>query len=917
MTQETFFLIDGSGFIFRAFYALPPLTRADGTPVGAVLGFTNMLTRLLNEMHAHKIAVVFDAGRKTFRNDIYPEYKANRGATPEELIPQFPIMREACQAFNIPIVEKEGFEADDLIATYTKHAKQRGMKTVIVSSDKDLMQLVDHEVLLYDHMKNTFINAERVEEKFGVPPEKVAYILALAGDASDNVPGVPGIGPKTAAELIQQYGDLENLLASTHHIKQPKRRALLEDNRDKARLSFQLVTLKSDVPLHLTIDDFTLHQPNPEKVISFLREQGFKSLESKFTYQTKDGALDIWAKAPTSPSTPPVKTVKKDYETILSKETLKAWCEKIQKAGLVAVDTETDSLNAMAANLVGISLSLPTGEACYIPLQHKLPLPSLLDFAQEPEVPQLPMNDVFEELGPLLRDQSILKVGHNIKYDKLVLKKYGIDILPFDDTMLMSYLLDSGKQGLEHLVAKHFHHQMISFKEVVKKGKSSVTFDYVSLKEATEYAAEDADYTLKLHAFLKPQLLTSALVGLYETIDRPLVDILIGMEEEGITVDTQYLKTLSLEFSKKIAALETTIHEMTGKVFNIGSPKQLGEVLFDHLKIPNGQKGKSDAYTTDSDVLEKIALDYPVAQKVLEWRQLSKLQNTYADSLPQQINPITGRVHTSYAMAVTSTGRLASSDPNLQNIPIRTPEGRRIREAFVAKEGHTLISLDYSQIELRLLAHYADIQELKNAFQQGVDIHALTASQVFNTPLDTMTSEMRSRAKAINFGIIYGISAFGLANQLGISRTDAAQYIQAYHQQYPGIKAYMEEMVAFARQHGYVSTILGRRCYVPNILSKNGALKGFAERQAINAPLQGSNADIIKRAMIRIPKVLKEAGLQTKMLLQVHDELVFEAPNNQIQQSIDLLKPLMENAVTLSVPLRVDAGVGQNWSVAH
>ena len=917
MTQETFFLVDGSGFIFRAFYAMPPLTRPDGTPVGAVLGFTNMLTRLLNEMHAHKIAVVFDAGRKTFRNDIYPEYKANRGATPEELIPQFPIIRQACQAFNIPIVEKEGFEADDLIATYTHQAKQRNMKTVIVSSDKDLMQLVDNDVLLYDHMKNTFINAERVEEKFGVPPEKVGYILALAGDSSDNIPGVPGIGPKTAAELIQQYGDLETLLSSAHKIKQEKRRALLEEHADKARLSFQLVTLNHNVPLDLVIDDFTLHQPNPEKVISFLQEQGFKSLENKFSYQTKDGNLDIWAKATTITPPAPLSLERKEYETILSQKDLESWCEKIQKAGLVAVDTETDSLNAMAANLVGISLSLPTGEACYIPLKHKLPPPSLLDFSRETEIPQLSMDDVFEKLGSLLRDQSILKVGHNIKYDKLVLKKYGLEITSFEDTMLISYLIDSGKQGLDYLVDKHFQHTMISFKEVTGRGKNSVTFDHVPIKEATAYAAEDADYTMRLYKVLKPQLITSKLLGVYETIDRPLVDILIQMEEKGITINTNFLKTLSQEFSKKISALETTIHEMTGRIFNIASPKQLGEILFDHMKIPNGKKGKTDAYTTDSDVLEKIALDYPVAQKILEWRQLSKLQNTYTDSLPQQINPQTGRVHTSYAMAVTSTGRLASSDPNLQNIPIRTPEGRRIREAFVAKEGHKLISLDYSQIELRLLAHYADIKELKDAFKANVDIHALTASQVFNMPLTSMTPDMRSRAKAINFGIIYGISAFGLANQLGISRTDAAQYIQAYHQQYPGIKAYMENMIDFARTHGYVTTLLGRRCYVPNILSKNGALKGFSERQAINAPLQGSNADIIKHAMIRIPQALKEAGLQTTMLLQVHDELVFETPDEQVQQSIDLLKPLMENAATLSVPLRVDAGIGQNWSEAH
>ncbi len=912
MTQETLFLIDGSGFIFRAFYALPPLTRSDGTPVGAVLGFTNMLTRLLNEMHAHKIAVVFDAGRKTFRNDIYPDYKANRGATPEELIPQFPLMREACQAFNIPIVEKEGFEADDLIATYAKQAKAHGMKTVIVSSDKDLMQLVDDDILLFDHMKNTFINAERVEEKFGVPPKKVGYILALAGDASDNIPGVPGIGPKTATELIQEYGDLETLLASTHRIKQVKRRAMLEENVDKARLSFQLVTLKSDVPLDLTLDDFTLHQPDPQKVIAFLREQGFKNLENKFAYQTKDGALDIWAKDP-APQTP--SKIHHDYATVTSIEALKAWCDSVQQTGLVGFDTETDSLNAMAANLVGISLSVSAGKACYIPLQHKMPPPSLLEQRRQSDE-QVPLNTVLQMIGPLLASPQILKIGHNIKYDKLVLKKYGVEIVNFEDTMLMSYLLDAGRQGLEHLVEKHFQYTMIPFKEVTKIGKSTVTFDHVPLKEATAYAAEDADYTLRLYQLLKPQL-ADALLNLYGQLDLPLVDILVQMEEEGILVDTLSLKSLSQEFSKKIAALETTIYEMTGCTFNIASPKQLGEVLFDHLKIPNSTKGKSDTYTTDSDVLEKIAPDYPVAGKVLEWRQLSKLQNTYADSLPQQINPKTGRVHTSYAMAVTSTGRLSSSDPNLQNIPIRTPEGRRIREAFVAKEGHQLISLDYSQIELRLLAHYADIQELKKAFEEGVDIHALTASQVFNTPLAHMTPEMRSRAKAINFGIIYGISAFGLANQLGISRTEAAQYIQAYHAQYPGIKAYMESMIDFARHHGYVTTVMDRRCYVPNILSKNGALKGFAERQAINAPLQGSNADIIKHAMIQIPKALQNTGLQTKMLLQVHDELVFEAPDDQVEASIHLLKPIMENTISLSVPLKVDAGVGQNWSAAH
>lgn len=915
MTQETFFLVDGSSFIFRAFYALPPLTRPDGTPVGAVLGFTNMLTRLLNEMHAHKIAVVFDTSRKTFRNDIYPEYKANRGETPEDLIPQFPLIREACKAFDIPMVEKEGFEADDLIATYVRQAQTHNMKTIIVSSDKDLMQLVDDNTLLYDHMKNSFINAERVEEKFGVPPEKVAYILALAGDSSDNVPGVPSIGPKTAAQLIQEFGDLETLLASTHQIKQEKRRAVLEEHQDKARLSLDLVTLRDEVPMDKTLDDFTLGQPNPEKVLAFLRKQGFKNLESKFSYQSKDGALDIWAKdtaAPKKQETPSAKT----YETIASKETLEKWLDKIQTQGLVSVDTETDSLNAMEANLVGIALALPSGEAGYIPLQHKTPPATLLDEPQE-SIQQLSLDHVFETLGPILKDPSILKVGHNLKYDKLVLKKYNIEITPFDDTMLISYLLHPGKQGLDHLVETHFNHTMIPFKEVVGSGKNALTFDQVKIPEATQYAAEDADYTLRLYTLLKPQLLTSGLLTVYETIDRPLVDTLVHMEKNGVKVDHEFLRSLSQEFSKKIAALEEEIHALSGQTFNIGSPKQLGEVLFDQLGLPNGKKSKTGAYSTGSEVLEKLAPEHPVAQKILEWRQLSKLQNTYTDTLPQQIVAKTKRVHTSYAMAVTSTGRLASSDPNLQNIPIRTAEGRRIREAFVAEEGSKLLSLDYSQIELRLLAHYADIQGLKQAFQEGLDIHALTASQVFGIPLDQMTPDVRSRAKAINFGIIYGISAFGLANQLGISRGDAARYIEAYHAQYPGIKGYMDGMVEIARKQGYVTTLFERRCYVPNIQSKNGALKGFAERQAINAPLQGSNADIIKRAMNQIPMALEKAGLKTKMLLQVHDELVFEAPDHEVDQSIALLKPLMENATKLSVPLKVDAGIGQNWSEAH
>ncbi|MBM3610948.1 MAG: DNA polymerase I [Alphaproteobacteria bacterium] len=913
MTQEAFFIVDGSSFIFRAFYSLPPLTRPDGTPVGAVLGFTNMLVRLLNEMHAHKLVVVFDAGRKTFRNDLYPEYKANRGETPEDLIPQFPIIRDACEAFDIPFIEKEGFEADDLIATYTVKAKARGLKTIIVSSDKDLMQLVDDQVQLYDSMKDTFINRDRVIEKFGVPPEKVQYILALAGDSSDNIPGVPGIGPKTAAELIQTYGDLETLLSSTDSIKQVKRRELLETHKDQARLSLKLVRLKEDVFVDQALDDFILHQPNPEKVLAFLRHQGFKSLESKFSSRVEEGALNLWAKAPEKkPQTSAISS----YETITTETQLKQWIDLIQSQRVVCVDTETDSLSAMDANLVGIALAVPSGQAGYIPLQHKAPEATLLDGPQE-KFQQLPIAMVLERLKPLFEDPSILKIGHNIKYDKLVLKKYDLPLTPFDDTMLLSYLLESGRHGLDHLAEKHFQHPMISFKDVVGSGQKAKTFDQINLKEATNYAAEDAEYTLKLHHLLKPQVVHERLLTIYETIDRPLVDPLVEMENHGVKIDAVLLKNLSHDLSQKIRELEEKIYEMTGQVFNIGSPKQLGEVLFDHMKIPSGGKSKTGAYSTDSDVLEKIAEEHPVAQKILEWRQLSKLKNTYTDSLPQQICRRTGRVHTSYAMAVTSTGRLSSSDPNLQNIPIRTPIGRRIREAFVAEAGSKLISIDYSQIELRLLAHYADIHELKAAFQEGIDIHALTASQVFGIPLDQMTSETRSRAKAINFGIIYGISAFGLSNQLGISRADAAQYIEAYHKQYPGIKQYMTDQIAFAQRHGYVTTLLGRRCYVPNIGSKNPSLRGFAERQAINAPLQGSNADIIKKAMIKIPGALKKENLQTKMLLQVHDELVFESLEQEVDQSISILKPLMETIISLSVPLRVDAGIGKSWAEAH
>ena len=898
--RETLYLIDGSGFIFRAYHALPPLTRKDGTPIGAVLGFTNMLVKVLTDMDAHFLGVIFDAGRKTFRNDIYDAYKANRGETPEDLIPQFPLIRDVCRAFDVPLFEKNGFEADDLIATYAK--REQGRDVVILSSDKDLMQLVTERVKLYDPIKNKMLGHEAVLNKFGVGPDRVIDVQALMGDSSDNIPGVPGIGPKTASSLINEFGTLENLLENAHKIPQTKRRETILENKQQALLSKKLVTLKDDVEGLPSIDALTVHARDKEKVKQFLEEQGFGTLLRRLFSE------DVPVKSePTS--------IKKSYECVQTKEQLQSWVSAIKHHKIFGFDTETTSLDAKAAKLVGLSLSIGDGAACYVPLLYH-PRVSLLEERQDETV--LDRAFVLDTLRPILEDTSITKVGHNLKYDQLVLKKYNLSVRGMEDTMLLSYLQNAGRQGLDYLVETHLDHKMISYKDVVGSGKNELSFEEVPLVDATNYAAEDADYTLRLYGLFKdPVEREETLHRLYQTIDLPLIDVLVGMEDEGIKVDPNILNQLTHDMNKNILALEKEIFSLTGEEFNIGSPKQLGEVLFEKLALPGGKKSKLGAYATGSDVLEGLLDQHVAVEKVLKWRHLSKLKSTYTTALIEQINPESGRVHTSYAMAITSTGRLSSSDPNLQNIPIRTEEGRKIRKAFVAKEGCQLYSFDYSQIELRLLAHMADIPQLVQAFQANEDIHKLTASQVFGMPLDEVTPDFRSRAKAINFGIIYGISPFGLAKQLKIDRKEAASYIARYHEQYPGIKAYMDQAVQFAKEHGYVKTLWGRRCFVPNIHSKNGMLRSFAERQAINAPLQGSNADFIKKAMIEIQSFILENNIKSKMLLQVHDELIFEVEDLEQNQILKPIQRIMESVQKLKVPLVVGVGSGPTWDDAH
>lgn len=890
------YLVDGSGYIFRAFHALPPLTRPDGVQIGAVLGFTNMLIKLLREKNPDYLVVVFDAARENYRNKIYPAYKANRQETPPELIPQFSLIREACDAFDVPHIEKEGYEADDLIATYAH--SQEGDVT-IVSSDKDLMQLVGGSVRMLDPIKNRIIGVEEVKEKFGVPPEKVIDVQALAGDPTDNIPGVPGIGVKTAAELIQTYGTLENLLTNLDNIKQPKRRETLQANIDGARISKELVKLKDDVPVTQTIESFAVKPFQPDRAFAFLKAQHFTSLMHRLEKEMT-----------------PLPATKANYELVQDTGTLKKWLQMIHERGYVAAfDTETTSLDAMQAQLVGISLSIEPGKACYIPVGHKGQERDLLNPGTTPE--QIPLQEVLDLLKPLLENKSILKIGQNIKYDALVLKKYGIEMTPIDDTMVLSYILEGTKHGhgMDELAQLYLDHNTIKYQDVVGSGRGQVTFDKVPLEKALTYAAEDADITLQLYNFLKPRLLSDHQCTVYETMERPLIPVLVDMEWRGIKVDGSILKKLSLEFEKRLGDIERKIQGEVGILFNVASPKQLGEILFEKLKLPGGKKGKTGAYSTSAEVLESLSEQgFVLADTLLEWRQLSKLKSTYTDALPQQINPQTGRVHTSYAMAVTSTGRLSSSDPNLQNIPIRKEEGKKIRSAFLASPGMKLLAVDYSQIELRLLAHMANLPELQHAFREGKDIHAETASLVFGVPLEKITSELRFRAKAINFGIIYGISPFGLARQLGISREKANQYINAYFLHYPGIQDYMERMKQEARDKGYVTTLLGRRCFIQDIHSRDPNRKNFAERQAINAPLQGGNADIIKKAMIKLHRHFKENHLDVHMLLQVHDELIFEISEDILDKTKALIVKTMESIVSLSVPLIVEANVGNTWA---
>ena len=915
------YLVDGSGYIFRAYFAIPPRSTSDGTPTNATFGFTNMLIKLLRDSEADALAVIFDKSSKSFRNEIYDDYKAHRPEPPEDLIPQFAAIREATKAFNLPCIEMEGYEADDLIATYARQAKDAGAEVTIVSSDKDLMQLVDGGIAMLDPMKDKAIGPDEVMEKFGVPPEKVVDVQALAGDSVDNVPGVPGIGIKTAAQLINEYGDLETLLERAGEIKQNKRREKLIENAEMARISKQLVTLERYAPVGEELGGFALQEPEPETLRAFLERYEFRSVLRRLSDQLGGEAPDEAA-----PEAPPPGEAK--YELVQDLPALERWVAAAQKRGILAVDTETTSLDAVAAELVGISLATEAGKACYIPLSHKGGTPGNggLDLeGGDAEAPkQIPLKDAIAAVKPLLEDPGVLKIGQNIKYDMLIFARQGIQVAPIDDTMLLSYVLDGGLHGhnMDDLAQIHLDHQTIKFKEVAGTGKNQVTFDYVPLDKALDYAAEDADITLRLHQSLKPRLVSDRMTTVYETIERPLVPVLAAMELAGIKADRDTLRRMSNDFATRIGELEEEIHKLAGRPFTIGSPKQLGEILFDEMSLPGGKKGKSGAYATGADVLEGLAAQgHDLPARVLDWRQLSKLKSTYTDALQTQINAETGRVHTSYSQAVASTGRLSSNDPNLQNIPIRTEEGRKIRTAFVAEKGHVLLSVDYSQIELRLTAHIAEVDALKQAFHEGQDIHAITAAQVFDMPVEGMDPMVRRKAKAINFGIIYGISAFGLAQNLGIPQGEAKAYIEAYFKRYPGIRGYMDRTKTLAREQGCVTTLFGRKIHIPGIKDKNPAKRSFSERAAINAPIQGTAADIIKRAMIRVPPALTKAKLGAKMLLQVHDELLFEVPEKEVEKTSAVVREVMEQAcapaVELSVPLVADAGTGANWAEAH
>jgi len=897
-------LVDGSGFIFRAYHAIPPMTRPDGTHVNAVFGFCNMITRLIKDHTGTHIAVIFDAGSKTFRNRMYDQYKAHRPDPPPELIPQFALIREATRAFGLPSIELDDWEADDLIATYAKAVTEQGGEAIIVSSDKDLMQLLGPSVTMLDPMKNIPIGLAEVEAKFGVTPDKVIEVQALIGDSVDNVPGVPGIGPKGAAQLILESGTLEAVLDAAPSMKPGKRRDMLIEHAEAARISKQLVQLRDDAPMPEPIENFIVKHWDNATLSAFLDAQNFKSIKHRLNIIELPGAE--------APALVTEAAAFGPYKAITDLIDLEALIAAAKTAGRVALDMQTDDRHSLHGNLTGIALATAPGQAAYIPLAHNLGLE---------DSPQLKTSEVIAALGDLFTDPGTLKIFHDAKYNiEILARAGGANITPLDDTMLISYSQDAGLHGHDRddLATLHLSHTPQTFDSISGTGRTRLAFADVPLPKATAYAAEAADVTLRLWELLKPQLRTNKSLALYELTEKKLIPILAAMETAGIAVDRDDLQSMSTEFGARMADIEAEIHKLAGQSFNVGSPKQLGEILFDVLKLPGGKKSKLGAWGTDSSVLESLAEQgHEIAQKITDWRQLSKLKSTYADALINQIDPKTNRVHTSFAMAATTTGRLSSIDPNLQNIPIRTTEGARIRKAFVAPPGYKLISADYSQIELRLLAHVADIPALKQSFAAGEDIHARTASEVFNVPMEGMDGATRRRAKAINFGIIYGISAFGLARQLGITGGEAKLYIDAYFKRYPQIRDYMETTKEQARIDGYVLTPFGRRCWVPRIKDKMPQLRAYAERQAINAPLQGGAADIIKRAMVKLPAALAAAKLSARLLLQVHDELLFEAPENEAEETARVAQATMQDAVKISVPLTVETGIGANWGAAH
>ncbi|MGN6548939.1 MAG: DNA polymerase I [Pararhizobium sp.] len=981
------FLVDGSGYIFRAYHALPPLTRkSDGLPVGAVAGFCNMLWKLVCDARDTSIgvtpthfAVIFDHSAKTFRNDLFDGYKANRSAPPDDLIPQFGLIREATRAFNLPCIEKQGYEADDIIATYARLAEEAGGDVTIISSDKDLMQLVTQRVAMYDSMKDKQIGIADVVEKWGVPPEQMIDLQALTGDSTDNVPGIPGIGPKTAAQLLTEYGDLDTLLERASEIRQAKRRENIETFADQARLSRELVRLRTDAPLDLGLDALQLEPQDGPRLVAFLKGLEFTTLTRRVaeatetdasaidpaeiltekageahgpdldtgpsqagagtrgSRQTRSGKAEVLAWEPEEFARARAATAGRSrfdharYQTISDIDTLKAWAGLARETGLVAFGAETTSLDPMQAELIGVSLAIAGSDgesrmsgtaAAYLPLAHRNGDDDLLGGGMQ--AGQIAFPEALEILREVFEDPSVLKVAQNVKYDWLMMKRYGITVTAFDDTMLMSYVVDAGRGShvMDALAERWLGHKPIAYKDVCGTGKAAVTFDRVDIARATAYAAERAEVVLRLWLALKPRLVADGLVSVYERLERPLVPVLALMEERGISIDRQILSRLSGELAQGAAALEAEIQALAGESFNIGSTKQLGDILFGKLGLPGGAKTKGGQWSTSAQVLEDLAAaGHELPRKIVDWRQLTKLKSTYTDALPTYIHPQTKRVHTAYALAATTTGRLSSSEPNLQNIPVRTAEGRRIRTAFISEPGHQLVSADYSQIELRVLAHVADIPQLRQAFADGIDIHAMTASEMFGVPVADMPAEVRRRAKAINFGIIYGISSFGLANQLAIERSEAGDYIRRYFERFPGIRDYMEATKALARDKGYVETIFGRRAHYPEIRASNPQIRAFNERAAINAPIQGSAADIIRRAMIGIEPALAEGGLSARMLLQVHDELIFEVPDVEVEGTIRLVTRVMEQAampaVSMRVPLKVDARAARNWDEAH